>query len=196
MTIFNYKDFGRITSRKVLYIIALTSVFWLSMNVLLLIANNESARSSLEQLAFTSNELVDSHYMRHVNIQPLAPAHKPFDLPWLKKEFWENKLVNTIKDKILFKPGYRIVYDKSKEVNKNPAKGEGGEAAYLDTEEEKKYAESIFKNHSFNSFLSDKISLDRTMKDVRGERYVLASQLYLHYFQYSSAYELVRASIL
>ena len=170
MTIFNRLDFGKITSKKVLYIIALTSTFWLSMNVLLLIANNESARESLEQLALTSNKRFDSHYMDHVDIQPLGPAHKPFDLPWLRDEFWDKKIKeNSVPEKVKFVPdGNRIVYDVSESINK-PQKGEGGVEAFLDTEAEKKYAESIFKNHSFNSFLSDHISLDRTMKDVRGK---------------------------
>lgn len=151
------------------------------MNILLLIANNEAARKSLEQLAFV-NERKDSHYMHHVNVMPLA-AKNNFDLPWLKKDYWLNRDIDDNREdkltgqkrgdvtgKLRFSPGYREVYDISNKVNKNPLKGEMGEAASLDTEAEKKYAESIFANHSFNSYLSDKISLDRTMKDVRGSQ--------------------------
>jgi len=163
---------SRITSRKLIYIIALTSIFWFSMNILLLIANNESARESLGQLVFTSNERLDSHYIKDVDIQPLAPNHKQFnDLPWLKKEFWSYKTENhnaVNKNKKTLEPGHRVVYDISEEVNKTPMKGEGGVESFLDNEKDKTYAESIFRNHSFNSFLSDKISLDRTMKDFRG----------------------------
>lgn len=162
-------DLGKLTSRKIIYVIALTSVFWFSMNILLLIANNQAARESLDSLGLTSHEHSDSHYMKHANkVLPLAP-HKVLshrDLPWLKKEFFDDKVTQaTVK-----MPGRRGVYDDSSRVNKNPTgKGEMGVAAYLDTEEEKKYAEAIFANHSFNSVLSDKISLDRTMKDVRGQ---------------------------
>ena len=167
-------DCGKVTSRKILYIIALTSVFWFSMNILLLIANNQAARDSLNSLTLTSDEHSDSHYMKHAKkVAPLEPVGKRVhrDLPWLKKEFFENKIVP--QQQTVHKPGHREVYDISKEVNKHPGKGEMGVAAYLDTDEEKKYAESIFKNHSFNSVLSDKISLDRTIKDVRGAEYVI-----------------------
>ncbi|XP_047136419.1 polypeptide N-acetylgalactosaminyltransferase 13 isoform X1 [Hydra vulgaris] len=163
---------GKITSRKLLYIIGLTSVFWFAMNVLLLIANNKYALDSLEKLALTSNEKADSHYMSHVNIQPLAPAYKrSFDLPWLKDEFWNKKTISSeiSESAVLSQGADRPVYDISAKKNINPMKGEGGEASYLDTEAEKQYAEKIFANHSFNSVLSDKISLDRTMRDVRGD---------------------------
>ena len=170
-TLAKLTDFGRVGSRKFIYIIVLTSVFWFSMNVLLLIANNQSARESLERLTITSNRRLDSHYMKHVNIQPLAPAHKHkhFNLPWLNADFWNKRITRDITEKLLFQPGDRTVYDISSKLNLHPGKGEGGIASYLDTEEDKKYAESIFTNHSFNSFLSDKISLDRTMKDFRGQ---------------------------
>ncbi|XP_066929018.1 polypeptide N-acetylgalactosaminyltransferase 13-like [Clytia hemisphaerica] len=162
-------DCGKVTSRKILYIIALTSVFWFSMNILLLIANNQAARDSLNSLTLTSDEHLDSHYMKHAKeVAPLVAAGKRVhrDLPWLNKEFFDNKIVP--QQQTVHKPGHREVYDISKEVNKQPGKGEMGVAAYLDTDAEKKYAEAIFKNHSFNSVLSDKISLDRTIKDVRG----------------------------
>ena len=161
---------GKISTRKLLYIIGLTSVFWFSMNVLLLIANNKYAIESLEKLAITSNERIDSHYMKYVNVQPLAPANKrSFDLPWLKDEFWKNRDLHSEVTEVTVLAPNRPVYDISAKKNINPMKGEGGEPSYLDTEGEKQYAEKIFANHSFNSVLSDKISLDRTMKDVRGD---------------------------
>lgn len=164
---------SKLTARKIVYIVSLTSVFWFSMNILLLIASNESARESLDKLTFTSNERVDSQYMKHVNIEPLKPNHKQFDFPWMKSEFWIDRIKRSaipVKSVTEEKPGYREVYDVSKTVNKNPGKGEGGVDAYLDTEEDKEYSKRIFRNHSFNSVLSDKISLDRTLKDVRGNR--------------------------
>merc|ERR1712025_51583 len=115
-----YTDFGKVSSKKLLYIIALTSIFWFSMNILLLIANNEAARKSLEQLAFTSNERKDSHYMHNVDIMPLAAAQRN-DLPWLNKDYWkkrENNKRRESTEKIRFSPGYREVYDISKNVNK------------------------------------------------------------------------------
>lgn len=161
-------DIRKVTNRKILYVIALTSVFWFSMNILLLIANNQVARESLDSLSVTINDHVDSHFMKHAKVLPLAPKGlNHLDLPWLKKGFFDNKIL--ARQIISNDPGHRGVYDASKKLNLNPGKGEMGEAAYLDTEEEKKYAESIFANHSFNSFLSDKISLDRTIKDVRGQ---------------------------
>jgi len=163
-------DFGKLSSRKIFYVIILTSVFWFSMNILLLIANNQQARDSLQSLTFTSDEHTDSHYMQHVKeVQPLAPQHAQHahrDLPWLKMDFFDDKVVDH--HKTVNSPGHRGVYDVSKEVNVNPGKGEMGVASFLDSDADKKYAESIFKNHSFNSYLSDKISLDRTIKDVRG----------------------------
>ena len=163
-------DLRKLTNRKIVYVIALTSVFWFSMNILLLIANTQAARESLDSLGLTSHEHSDSHFMKHAKVLPLAP-HKVLshrDLPWLKKEFFDDKIKAS--PVTLNVPGRRGVYDASSNVNKNPTgKGEMGVAAFLDTEEEKKYAEAIFANHSFNSVLSDKISLDRTMKDVRGQ---------------------------
>ena len=163
-------DFGKLSSRKILYVIILTSVFWFSMNILLLIANNQQARDSLQSLAFTSDEHSDSHYMKHAKqVQPLAPVinHAHRDLPWLNKNFFKDKINNNVHETV-DSPGHRGIYDVSKDVNVNPGKGEMGVASFLDSEADKIYAESIFKNHSFNSYLSDKISLDRTIKDVRG----------------------------
>ena len=170
-----YSDFGkRVSTKRLLYIIALTSIFWFSVNILLMIANNEAARESLEQLSFITHEHKDSNYMHHVNVLPLAPqpVRRNYHFPWLDKEYWlqRDSTKEGVTEKVKFSPGYRELYDISSIVNKNPLKGEMGEASSLDTEEEKKYAESIFANHSFNSYLSDKISLDRTQKDVRGEQ--------------------------
>ena len=47
--------------------------------------------------------------------------------------------------------------------------GENGEPATLPVQF-KEEAEHVFDNHSFNVILSDHISLDRTLKDVRGPK--------------------------
>ena len=47
--------------------------------------------------------------------------------------------------------------------------GENGEPAFLPPLLENE-AENVFNNHSFNVILSDHISLDRTLKDVRGPK--------------------------
>ena len=50
-----------------------------------------------------------------------------------------------------------------------PGLGEGGKAAKL-PERLKPQAEEAFNNHSFNVILSDHISLDRHLQDVRGPK--------------------------
>lgn len=159
---------GKIGKKRLAYIVVLTSIFWLSMNVLLLIANNEAALESLSQLTL-SNEFVDPKFMEHARVAPLQPnRHINLDeLPWMKKLKEEREL--QVKQAVKG-VGFREVYDNSLNVNKSPGLGEGGGPAELSSEEDKKYAEEIFKNHSFNSVLSDKISLDRSMKDVRGRK--------------------------
>ena len=47
--------------------------------------------------------------------------------------------------------------------------GEGGSPAKLPSHL-KLEAEKVFNNHSFDVILSDRISLDRTLKDVRGPK--------------------------
>ncbi len=160
----------KFTSRKVLYVIGLTSVFWFSLNVLLLIANNEAALSSLDSLSLGLGRVRrDSHFMADVNgIKPLAPANKKH-YPW-QKNAPSNKKASLFRDYISGREKIRDVYDVSAKVNLKPGLGENGEAAYLQSEEDKKLSEQLFANHSFNSILSDKISLDRTLLDVRGEK--------------------------
>jgi len=163
---------GKMGSRRVLYIVALTSGFWFSINVLLLIANNQAAVDSLDSLSLglgNSRSRRDSHFMEDLGIKPLAPANKNKHYPWQEDYPYNGKsgYFGT-----LFDDGNKLteVFDVSRQRNKNPGLGENGEAAYLKTEDEKKLAEKLFANHSFNSILSDKISLDRTLPDVRGDR--------------------------
>ena len=163
----------KIGSRKVLYIIGLTSVFWFSLNVLLLIANNQAALESLDSLSLglgNSRVRRDSNFMADLGIKPLAPANK-------KHYPWQDGFSDSNKGKSGFLSNYfgggeklKQVYDVSRQRNKKPGLGENGEAAYLTTDADKKLAEKLFANHSFNSILSDKISLDRTLPDVRGEK--------------------------
>eukprot|EP00112_Aurelia_sp_Birch-Aquarium-sp1_P004734 Seg1538.1 transcript_id=Seg1538.1/GoldUCD/mRNA.D3Y31 product="N-acetylgalactosaminyltransferase 6" protein_id=Seg1538.1/GoldUCD/D3Y31 len=163
---------GKLGSTKILYIIALTSVFWFSLNVLLLIANNEAAMDSLDSLSLGlggHKSRRDSHFMADIGIKPLAPANVKKHYPW--QDFSsDSKKTGYFKDTLDGHRKIKEIYDISKKRNKNPGIGENGEAAYLKGEAEKKLAEKLFANHSFNSILSDKISLDRTLPDVRGEK--------------------------
>ena len=165
---------AKLTSRRVVFSVILATTIWFFLNiVLILVYNNGTMHSSLEKLAFTSNRRADSNYMQDVNVYPLAPQIKKFfDLPWLKHQFNENYQSNNkhvAEEKIVLKSFNRSVYDTSRKLTLLFAKGEGGVASYLDTDEEKLLAENLFKNHSFNSVLSNKISLDRTQKDIRGK---------------------------
>lgn len=164
---------GKIGSRKVLYVVALTSAFWFSLNILLLIANNQEAVDSLDLLSLglgNSRSRRDSHFMEDLGIKPLAPANgKNKHYPW-QDDFSTHKKSGFFRDYLDGGNKLREVYDVSRQRNPNPGLGENGEAAYLKTEAEKKLAEKLFANHSFNSILSDQISLDRTLPDVRGDR--------------------------
>ena len=159
--------------KKILYVIALTSVFWFSLNVLLLIANNQAALDSLDSLSLGlghTRSRRDSHFMRDLGIKPLAPAggrnkHYPWQdgySSYRKSGFFRDYLDSGNK--------LKEVYDVSLKRNQKPGLGENGEAAYLKNDEDKKLAEKLFANHSFNSVLSDQVSLDRTLPDVRGDR--------------------------
>ena len=164
---------GKMGSRKILYVVALTSVFWFSFNVLLLIANNQAALDSLDSLSLglgSSRSRRDSHFMEDLGIKPLAPANKNNKhYPW-QEDYSFHRRSGLFKDYLDGGNKLKEVYDVSKQRNRNPGLGENGEAAYLKSDSEKKLAEKLFANHSFNSILSDKISLDRTIPDVRGDR--------------------------
>lgn len=79
--------------------------------------------------------------------------------------------------RLLFKPREDEVlrfrqkrFDKYQQTEKSrKGLGEFGEPVIL-TGEEKKLADSLFKKEAFNIIASDKISLERSVKDVRDER--------------------------
>lgn len=100
-------------------------------------------------------------------IKPLAPANNKH-YPW--KDNWPAGKGVVTQDHLDGRKKIHEVYDISAKRNRNPGLGENGDAAYLVSEEDKKLSEKLFANHSFNSILSDKISLDRTLKDVRGDK--------------------------
>ena len=50
--------------------------------------------------------------------------------------------------------------------------GEQGAAVILTADEEKQ-KDDLFKVNGFNAFASDKISLDRSLKDIRHPEYVI-----------------------
>lgn len=118
--------------------------------------------------------------MLGAGVKPLQPIDRNVKYPWEKDKKktgteTEGFLSNAAKALVAVIPrksrGRKVIYDASRAKLKDRyGLGEGGRAAYLSSEEDKKLAEKYFGNHSFNWLLSDKISLDRTLEDVRGEK--------------------------
>ena len=157
----------KIGRQRLIYIVIITSVMWFAIDVLLIIANDRNAVESLEKLTFREDGLEDSNFMKDVYVIPLAPDDTSPErkyLPWLKKFDKGNMKVDSESGK-----GQRVLYDNSKVMNYQPGLGEDGLAAYLTNDKDKALAEKTFDNHSFNSVLSERISLDRSLPDVRGE---------------------------
>ena len=162
-----------------------TSTFWFSVTVLVLMFNSEVTRESLTML--NAPVVLDSenhHYMKGAGVNPLRPVdhQKHIKYPWEKDapEKSENKdglLVGAAKAVSVLahvlpnkNKKDREVYDASLAKRTNPGGlGEAGQPAYLTSEQDKKLAEERFGDHSFNWVLSDRLSLDRTLEDVRGE---------------------------
>ena len=173
------------SSKRIFNIIVVTSAFWFSVTVLVLMFNSEVTRQSLSMLnAPMVLDNSDHHFMTGAGVRPLRPAEKHIRYPWEKRDdnspVQNNEGLFSSAAKVVLsgvipnKGGSRkrTVYDASLPKNTNPGGlGEGGKPAYLDSEEDKKIAEEKFGEHSFNWLLSDKISLDRTLEDVRGDRW-------------------------
>ena len=176
------------SSKRIFNIIVVTSTFWFSVTVLVLMFNSEVTRDSLTML--NAPVVLDSenhHYMKGAGVNPLRPVdhQKHIKYPW-EKDASEKppnvdgllsgaaKAVNVLARVLPNKDGdskTREVYDASLAKRTNPGGlGEAGQPAYLTSEQDKKLAEERFGDHSFNWVLSDKISLDRTLEDVRGDR--------------------------
>ena len=171
------------SSKRIFNIIVVTSTFWFSVTVLVLMFNSEVTRESLTML--NAPVVLDSeyhHYMKGAGVNPLRPVdhQKHIKYPWEKDA--SEKPVN--KDGLLLEAAKAVsvlahvlpnkkareVYDASLAKRTNPGGlGEAGQPAYLTSEQDKKLAEERFGDHSFNWVLSDKISLDRTLEDVRGD---------------------------
>ena len=60
----------------------------------------------------------------------------------------------------------------------SPGPGEQGKSVIIPTEEEAKKDE-LYKTNGFNAWASDKIALDRAVKDIRHEGYQYCSALWL-----------------
>ncbi|XP_068749181.1 polypeptide N-acetylgalactosaminyltransferase 13-like [Montipora capricornis] len=171
------------SSRKIFNIIVITSTFWFSVTVLVLMFNSEVTRESLTMLNAPLVTDKDHHYMQGAGVNPLRPVEKHIKYPWekdsLKPDLEDNdgmlsKAAKAVLNGVIStndegsRP--RTVYDASLAKRTNPGGlGENGEAAYLTSDEDKKLSEERFGDHSFNWVLSDKISLDRTLKDVRSD---------------------------
>lgn len=118
--------------------------------------------------------------MIHAGVQPLQPNAKHIKYPWEKdgKDNYDDSLGILASAKVMMgviprknQGGKRKVYDASiGKMKDTMSLGEGGKPAFLQNEDDKKLAEKFFANHSFNWLLSDRISLDRTLEDVRSER--------------------------
>nr|XP_058946855.1 polypeptide N-acetylgalactosaminyltransferase 13-like [Pocillopora verrucosa] len=175
------------SSKRIFNIIVVTSTFWFSVTVLVLMFNSEVTRESLTML--NAPVVLDSdkhHYMKGAGVNPLRPVdhQKHIKYPWEKDSSEKPaakdgllssaaKAVNVLAGVLPKNSGSRTreVYDASIAKRTNPGGlGEGGKPAYLMSDEDKKLAEQHFGDHSFNWVLSDKISLDRTLEDVRGDR--------------------------
>lgn len=168
-------------AQRIFNVIVITSTFWFSVTILVLMFNNEVTRESLTMLnAPVVLDRKDHKYMIGAGVKPLEPINKNVKYPWQKakeesKTETEGFLSNAAKALVAVIPrkgrGRKVIYDASRAKMKNPyGLGEGGRAASLSSEKDKKLAEKYFGNHSFNWLLSDKISLDRTLEDVRGEK--------------------------
>lgn len=124
--------------RLLIQVFILTSIFWISVDLLLFLTFLNS------QFSFFDSD----------NIVPNAgPIERRTSAKFRPK-------VNNRKD---FRTGRYEAFDVE------PGLGEYGEPAYL-PDRLKGAAEKVFNNHSFNVLLSDRISLDRKMKDVRGNK--------------------------
>lgn len=173
------------SSRRIFNIIVVTSTFWFSVTVLVLMFNSEVTRDSLTMLNGPIVMDKEHHYMQGAGVNPLRPVQKHIKYPWekdssLKSEEKNGMLSDAAKavlrgvmspdDKSAAGLSSRSVYDASLHKRTNPGGlGENGQAAYLTSEEDKKLSEERFGEHSFNWVLSDRISLDRTLQDVRSE---------------------------
>lgn len=173
------------SSKRIFNIIVITSTFWFSVTVLVLMFNSEITRESLTMLnAPVVLDSKDHHYMEGAGVNPLRPVQKHIKYPWEKdatlKPVNKDGLLSNAAKAVLggvisssdetggSRP--RTVYDASLAKRTNPGGlGENGQPAYLTSEEDKKLAEEKFGDHSFNWVLSDRVSLDRTLEDVRGD---------------------------
>ena len=171
------------SSRRIFNIIVITSTFWFSVTVLVLMFNSEVTRESLTMLnAPIVLDKSDHHFMTGAGVNPLRPVEKHIKYPWEKDADKHTKSDGILSHAAKAVLGgvissnnegskTRTVYDASLAKRTNPGGlGENGQPAYLTDEKDKKLSEERFGDHSFNWVLSDKISLDRTLEDVRGER--------------------------
>ena len=120
------------------------------------------------------------HYMTGAGVQPLQPQHKHIKYPWETDQEEKSQKPGLIEGAAKALIGViprkrsgsvRMVYDSSQAKMTDPnGLGERGMAAKLTSKDDKDLAEQKFSEHSFNWVLSDKISLDRTLEDVRGEQ--------------------------
>jgi polypeptide N-acetylgalactosaminyltransferase len=166
-------------ARRIFNIIVVTSTFWFSVTVLVLMFSSDMTRESLTMLnaPVVLPDSKNHKYMIHAGVKPLQPNAKHIKYPW-EKDFSEEPQGIIASAKVMMgviprknQGSQRKVYDASiGKMKDTMSLGEGGKPAFLPSEVDKKLAEKFFANHSFNWLLSDRISLDRTLEDVRSER--------------------------
>lgn len=169
-------------AKRIFNIIVITSTFWFSVTVLVLMFSSDITRESLTMLnsPIVLPDTKNHKYMIHAGVQPLQPNAKHIKYPWEKdgQDSYDNSRGILSSAKVMLgviprkdQGSKRKIYDASiGKMKDTMSLGEGGRPAVLQSEEDKKLAEKFFANHSFNWLLSDRISLDRTLEDVRSER--------------------------
>ena len=118
--------------RLFIKVFALTSLFWLAVDILYVLTSMNSQLSLFDAESFIPEDVSSN----------------------------SNSHGRRSQESIIQEPYFKEVI---------PGLGDNGEPASLPAQF-KTEAERVFDNHSFNVILSDHISLDRTLKDVRGPK--------------------------
>ena len=147
-----------ISHKKLLIVLCLTSVFWLALDVLFLL-HRQSPMIDLDIIVINSNK-----EPRSSTYTPPQRHFKRNILPFTRK-------TNTIQGNNSIKLRSSKLRNLSLEFYPDlviPYLGEEGAPAIL-PEQLKELSKSLFNNHSFDSVLSNRISLNRQLPNVKGD---------------------------